>query len=128
MELVGLFREQGILDHDGRHTLGFPDEASLQYVRGGWLEEHVSRTMGALQDKGLVLDRRMNIALKSPSGADNELDVAFTAKNRLHLIECKTVNYQSPQGYARADQAAYKLHSLRQKTAEAFGRAMIVSF
>jgi hypothetical protein len=128
MELVDLFRQHRILDHDGRGTLIFPDESSLQYVRGGWLEEHVGRVVEALQDKNLVLDRRMNIALKSPSGADNELDVAFTAKNRLHLIECKTVNYQSSQGYARADQAAYKLHSLRQETAGAFGRAMIVSF
>ena len=128
MELVELFREKGVLDHDGRSTLGFPDEASRSYVCGGWLEEHVSRIVENLQDKNLVLDRRMNIQLKSPSGADNELDVAFTAKNRLHLIECKTVNYQSSQGYARADQAAYKLHSLRQETAGAFGRAMIVSF
>ncbi|MCF8030556.1 MAG: DUF1887 family protein [Desulfohalobiaceae bacterium] len=128
MELIGLFREQGLLDHDGRSTLGFPDEASRGYVHGGWLEEHVARIVRNLQEKGLVRDREMNLLVNSPSGAENELDVAFTGRNRLHLIECKTVNYQFQQESARGDQAAYKLHSLRQETAGAFGRAMIVSF
>lgn len=128
MDLVELFREHGMLDHDGRGTLIFPDEPSLHYVRGGWLEEHVARIIRDLEARNFVFDWTANIMVKSPAGADNELDLAFTAKNRLHLIECKTVNYQSPQGYARADQAAYKLHSLRQETAGAFGKAMIVSF
>ena len=128
MELVELFRDQGLLDHDGRGTLGFPDESSRRYVHGGWLEEHVSRIVHELKGKGFVRDMETNLQVKSPSGAENELDVAFTSRNRLHLIECKTVNYQFQQENARGDQAAYKLHSLRQETAGAFGKAMIVSF
>lgn len=93
--------------------LKFKDESSRFYLNGGWLENHVFEIVKDL-DSSLIQDVAMNIKIKTPEWrqgeAENEIDVMILAKNRLHLIECKTKRFS--QGSARVDEALYKLDSL----------------
>lgn len=110
------------------NNLYFRDEESRFYLNGGWLESHVFELAKSL-DSALIQDIAMNIKIKTPEWrqgeAENEIDVMILARNRMHLIECKTKNFSSDK--ARFDQALYKLDSLT-----ALGglntRAMLVSY
>jgi hypothetical protein len=128
VRLTRKFEETGMLQWEGPRHLRFASEECRRYVQGGWLEEHVSGIVSGLRNQGVVFDSGVNVKVKSRSGVENELDAAFTAMNRLHLLECKTVNYQSQNRDMKGDQAAYKLDVLRDIMAGAFGRAMLVSY
>ncbi len=128
LDLIELFKKYKLLIFDGSQKIRFPNEASRLYVNGGWLEDYVLEQVKGLKLTEDIYDCRSNLRVKSPNKVENEIDVAFTAKNRLHLIECKTVNYQSHRNLAKGDQAAYKLDSIRDMMAGTFGKAIIVSY
>lgn len=101
-----------VLDGD---TLRFPDEEARFFCNGGWLEVHVASVLDdigsrvGLQDlaSGLKV-RALDNRLLGNAGS-NELDVAFLAGNRLHIIECKTRSFRDSH---IAAEAVYKLDSL----------------
>jgi len=63
------------------------------------------------------------------SPVTNELDVAFLADNRLHLIECKTKRFDSNQSpEAQVAATLYKLDTLRDYMGGNDARAMLVSY
>lgn len=128
LEIINLFKTYGMLEFDNIDCLSFPNEDKRIYVNGGWLEEHVSNKVKDLVFHGHIYDYRIDLEVISSSGTKNEIDIAFTANNRLHLIECKTVNYRSFRNFAKGDQAAYKLDSLRDIMAGTFGKATIISY
>jgi hypothetical protein len=111
-------------------VLFFADEAARFFCNGGWLEEHVAAVLASLrgplgvQDAGLgVKVRSLANGLQGDAGG-NELDLVFLARNRLHLIECKTRSFRER---GSAAEAVYKLDALT-----ALGglntRAMLVSY
>ena len=127
-DLIQRFSQAGCLEVERSEDLRFVNERQRRFVQGGWLEVHVAGLLKVLRDKRCVHDCLSNVQVSSRRGVENELDLAFTARNRLHLIECKTVRYQPAMRYAKGDQAAYKLDTLRDIMAGTFGRAMIVSY
>lgn len=124
-ELVGRFKVAGVLDYDESHLV-FPDDEARQYVNGGWLEQYVFGVLQGLKKEQRIFDWMGNVEVVSAGGVRNELDVAFTARNRLHLIECKTANLAKDDD--RAAGTTYKLEALRDLMGGIFGRAMLVSY
>lgn len=68
-----------------------PNESTLNYIHGGWLEEHVwlcAREAG-IEDSYCSLNIRSNH--NDPEISKwNEVDVAISINNRMLIIECKT--------------------------------------
>ncbi|NDP59529.1 MAG: DUF1887 family protein [Oxalobacteraceae bacterium] len=107
-QVVDMFEDAGILKlRDDK--LCFADADSRAYANGGWLEEHVFGIVKQLQLQDLAIN--MEVTNESGIGhATNELDIAFLARNKLHLIECKAKIFRDDDK-SGAD-ALYKLDSL----------------
>jgi len=96
--------------------LSFPNEDARFFCNGGWLEHHVHGVLagikartGAIQDLAMGLKvRSLDNRLKGNAGS-NELDLAFLAHNRLHIVECKTRSFGEHDSSA---DAVYKLDAL----------------
>lgn len=109
-------------------TLHFPSEAARFFCNGGWLEDYVAGLLGTLAGRMGVQDFAARLKVRSLANhlagdsGGNELDLAFLAHNRLHLVEVKTASAD-----AVAAPALYKLDALG-----ALGgintRAMLVSY
>jgi hypothetical protein len=79
------------------HTV---DSSLDRYLTGDWLEYFMFAWLALHRDDIGITDLRRRVKVKAASGAsnrwgelldtENELDVAFTAQNRLHWVECKT--------------------------------------
>lgn len=123
--LFKLFEDAGRLRIQG-DVLSFPDEESRCYANGGWLEEYAASVLFRLQARKKVRDCLANIRIRSTDGVENELDLAFTAQNRLFVLECKTANIAAENGKAEA--AAYKLEALRELVGGVMTQPMLLSF
>jgi hypothetical protein len=106
------------------HFIYFKDESSRQFLNGGWLEVYINALLNPLKKEGFLQDSpHLNAEIIHDKNIKNELDVVFMAKNRLHLIECKTKNFTDE----KANETLYKLDSI-----SALGglgtKAMLVSY
>ncbi len=108
------------------NRLGFAGEDSRRLVQGGWLEQYVYSLIEELRRKKKVRDAAIGIRVENKAGTSNELDVACTYANRLHIVECKTANLQG--GHAKGDDVVYKLDNLRDLMGGTYGRALLVSY
>ncbi len=127
-ELLAQCSTARLLAVDG-DRLVFADESARFFANGGWLEEYVLKVVNRLKGQKLIRDHRCNVIITKGDQVKNEIDLAFTAGNRLHLIECKTaqmVDRETREG--RADAVAYKLETLRDLIGGTFARAMLVSY
>lgn len=89
-ELADLLMRQGILDtvrRGGTDYISFPSEADQRFAMGGWLKAHVCAIIRTLPEIGGL---RLGLKIEGPHGEKDELDVAFTHQNRLHVIQCQT--------------------------------------
>lgn len=84
--------------------LHFDNESARFFANGGWLEDYVFAVAKRLK----LQDLRENLTIEK--GERNELDVVFLARNRLHLIECKTKKFM--EGRDKGSEVLYKLDSL----------------
>lgn len=132
-ELLQRFRQADCLDLDAKGRIVFADDSRREFVNGGWLEKHVLGVCRRLMHEARIVDLAANLHITSADGVANELDVAFTARNRLFLVECKTrIFARKPQNIGSgareaAVNAINKLHALRQELAGVYGRALFVS-
>lgn len=119
--LLNDFKDAGLVKIKG-NTLLFSDEEARFFANGGWLEDYV---FGVLENIA-VQDYAKNIdVISNRFGSKNELDIAFLAKNRLHLIECKTKKFEKNGDTGR--DTLYKLDSLTD-LGGLNTKAMLVSF
>jgi hypothetical protein len=84
---------------------------ALVFMQGGWLEYAVAHSIKLLESNGKLQDFAFNAQVMTDTHTKNELDCAFLARNRLHLIECKTRNLTGKDNTV-AQEAFYKLDSL----------------
>lgn len=113
-ELIGQFSAERLLQQkDG--MLIFHDEASRQFVNGGWLEFLVYQSMAQLSPEIGLTDYATSVEITHPDGkTKNELDVACIYRNTLHVVECKSANLAtSSDGRDKATEAIYKLTALK---------------
>lgn len=107
-KLLDMFVEAKVVQRQ-ENFLTFKDEDARFYANGGWLEEHVFEVAKSITTQ----DVAVNVTVQNQIGnghAKNEIDVAILARNRLHLIECKTRNFQGEDSHGT--NALYKLDSL----------------
>lgn len=126
--LLAEFRSAGLLERGNENIVKFSDAASRTFANGGWLEAYVNSLLNRLKSEKVLQDSaRLNLRVKTSSNTTNEIDVAFMAKNHLHIIECKTKRLAGSQTGAAGTEALYKLDSI-----SALGglgtRSMLVSY
>ncbi len=127
-ELLTLFKEADLV-HLNHSQLYFSSEEARRFAGGAWLEDHVVKVVNRLKGDKVVHDHLRNVEVTTRGGVRNEIDVAFTARNRLHLIECKSGRLSEKEGKEnRADAVAYKLDNIRDLMGGTYGKAMLVSF
>lgn len=124
--LLREFTDAGALTVVGT-TLTFTSEADRDFVKGGWLEHHVFQTLAALKAELEVRDDALNLQVEDAGGVRNELDVAFLARNRLFVIECKTARMDKPEA-PKANDALFKLAEISRRVGGLGTRSMLVSY
>lgn len=124
-DLTELFKQAGHLDcADSR--LIFKSEESRRLVQGGWLEQHVYSLLEDLRRSKKVRDVATGIVVENRRGTKNEIDVACTHANKLHLVECKTAKLRGDG--KKGDDVVYKLDNLRDLMGGTYGQALLVSY
>ena len=130
--LIDRFAAFNLIERRG-DRLRFPDEGARRYVNGGWLEDHVSTHLEQIRAESSTIQDMARgleyIRLNDAAAIKNELDVAFLAGNRLHIIECKTKRFQctlNPD--APGADALYKLDGVRQQLGGRQARVLFVSY
>ena len=119
--LLEELHHKNLLDFD-RYRIDFRDTVHKDLLNGVWLEEITYKAIEnikSIQDKALSLEvgnssydqNKHQYALKN-QGNQNEFDIAFMAKNRLHIIECKT-QLMNKEGGIKSEEILYKLEALK---------------
>ena len=119
--LLEELHHKNLLDFD-HHRIDFRDTVHKDLLNGIWLEEITYKAIEnikSIQDKALSLEvgnssydqSKHQYALKN-QGNQNEFDIAFMAKNRLHIIECKT-QLMNKEGGIKSEEILYKLEALK---------------
>ncbi len=124
--LLQHFQQAGCLRVQG-DAIQFASEAELDFVKGGWLEHHVFRTVSALHAELGVRDHAANLGVIDSSGVRNEMDVAFMARNRLWVIECKTARMDSPL-QTKANDTLFKLAEVCRRVGGIGTHGLLVSY
>ncbi len=129
-ELAGLLEHCGVAERTQSHNIHIPSRGSLFFCKGGWLEEFVYWSIKNLSVKGL--DLAMNVKVQWDGAGrkptENEFDVLFTHRNRLHFISCKASNPERKTASGtRATEALNELDSLADRAGGLFGKTMLVS-
>ena len=112
---------QGLLNYDGQ-TIDFKNREIKTFLNGGWLEDY---TYFQLKEIANIEDIACGADVANPKfklgkneyssenkGNKNEFDIVFMAKNKLHIIECKT-QLMDKNGDIKADDILYKLETLK---------------
>lgn len=105
--LLRKFEQAQLLKVEG-NTLSFPNEDARAFANGGWIEHHVYQTVCQVTGALAIRDKAANLQVQDINGQPNEMDVAFLARNRLFLIECKTARMDNPEDL-KANDTLYKL-------------------
>lgn len=105
--LLRKFEQAQLLQIKG-NALHFPSESARIFCNGGWIENHVYQTVCQVTGPLAIRDKAANLQVQDISGQPNELDVAFLARNRLFVIECKTARMNNPEDL-KANDTLYKL-------------------
>ena len=105
--LLRKFEQARLLQVKGS-SLQFPNESARAFANGGWIEHHVYQTVSQVTGPLAIRDKAANLQVQDMSGQPNEMDVAFLARNRLFVIECKTARMDNPEDL-KANDTLYKL-------------------
>jgi hypothetical protein len=120
-----------VLSTQGGKDMRFTSDTNRAFANGGWLEHYVNSTLNTLRNEKLLQDRSyLNVEIVNQhSQTKNELDIAFMARNRLHVVECKTRRMQGAgnSGKNNTTDALYKLDSVTELAGLAT-RSMLVSY
>ena len=127
VDLLKRFEDIGCLTVQGGVKVRFSTRDDVQFVGGGWLEEHVATVVqGVKKDLG-IRDWATNLEVVTAGGVKNELDILLMARNRLFTIECKTGRLDG-EAHERANNALFKLAEVSRRIGGSERRAMLVSY
>lgn len=118
-----------------RDAIVFASEAARDFVKGGWLELHAIQALHQVSGPLGVRDKAVGLeVVHETSRTRNELDIAFMARNRLFVIECKTARIDKPQGQAdkatapKANDTLFKLAENCRRIGGLGTRGMLLSY
>lgn len=118
-------------------TVRFRDEWARAFANGHWLEYIVYHELLGIQQRKpelgiqeVVRSLRVNIQSIKGARAEQEIDVAVLAGNRLYLIECKTgkLSRQDSIGDSKAEDALFKLAAIKDRVGGSNTRGMLISY
>lgn len=114
MNLIGECEMGGILQRTSEDRWSFSDENSRAWANGGWLESYVNSRLNELKGEAVIQDSpHLNLQInRIGSPSHNEIDVCFMARNRLHIIECKTKRMAGKGRVDATTETVYKLDSI----------------
>lgn len=124
--LLRIFENAGVLHIEGTQLVFFND-TQRSFAKGGWLEHHVFRTVSALSGEIGIRDKAANLEVTDTSGVKNEFDVAFMARNRLFVIECKTARMDEPEA-PKANDTLFKLAEVCKRVGGLGTRGLLASY
>jgi hypothetical protein len=124
--LLRMFAEAGVLETLGP-KLNFASEDERDFAKGGWLEHHVYRAVSKITGELGIRDKAANLKVTDQGGVENELDVAFMARNRLFVIECKTARMDKPEA-PKANDTLFKLAEICRRVGGLGTRGMLASY
>ena len=124
--LLREFEDAGALAREGA-KLTFASETDRDFVKGGWLERHVFQIVQGLSGELGLRDAAPNLVVRDAGGVKNELDVAFLARNRLFVIECKTARMDRPEA-PKANDTLFKLAEICRRVGGLGTRGLLVSY
>lgn len=104
-------QNSGLLVIAGK-LIQFTNETSRFFANGGWLEEYINSLLNQLKGEAVLQDSsHLNLKIGTDNSL-NEIDIAFMAKNRLHIIECKTKRLVGNHAGSAGTDSLYKLDSI----------------
>lgn len=124
--MLEAFADAKVLTVDGP-KLSFASAADRDYAKGGWLESYVSWRVGKVSGALGLRDQAANLVVIDAEGTKNELDLAFMARNRLFVIECKTARMDQARA-PKANDTLFKLSEVCRRVGGLGTRAMLVSY
>ncbi len=124
--LLRQFSDAGMLVVSGA-TIRFPNQAALRFVKGGWLEQHVFQQVASVSGELHIRDKAANLEVTDSAGVKNEMDVAFMARNRLFVLECKTARMDKPEA-PKANDTLFKLAENCRRIGGIATKGMLVSY
>ncbi len=124
--LLRKFEEKKLLKRQGEELI-FASEDARRFASGGWIEHHVYQTVCGVTGDLLIRDKAANLQVTDSSGQPNEMDVAFMARNRLFVIECKTAKMNNPDD-TKANDTLYKLSENCRRIGGAGTRGMLATY
>jgi len=124
--LLRIFEEAQALTVEG-DTVRFKSETERDFAKGGWLEHHVYRTISTLSGELQIRDKAANLKVFDRDKVQNELDVAFLARNRLFVIECKTARMDKPEA-PKANDTLFKLAEICKRVGGLGTRGLLASY
>ena len=105
--LLRNFEQAQVLKRQG-DQISFATEAARNFANGGWIEHYVYQSVSQVTGDLAIRDKAANLQVLGESGQPNEIDVAFMARNRLFMVECKTAR-MNHEGDLKANDTLYKL-------------------
>ena len=121
-EVLAQARQLDLLAWDDDTEIAFSSEDSAVYFGGGWLEEFVWLKLRGLKPS----DTAVNLVVK-PIGSEveNELDAVVAHRNRLLLVECKTLRFGRDP--AKDADYIYKLAQLSKQVGGSMASSLLLS-
>lgn len=106
--------EAGLFKKRPTDSITFTDEQAREFANGGWLEFYTNSVLNELKTEGVIQDSpHLNQHIQRIGATShNEIDVCFMARNRLHLIECKTKRMSGKGAADSTTDTVYKLDSI----------------
>lgn len=96
------------------NVIRFESIEARDYIAGAWFEEYVFDCLKKIPN---IQDCAMGVQIDSADLQEknrNELDVVVMYNNSLHILECKTINFQSEKlSNAQRNEPIYKLETLK---------------
>ena len=103
------------------------DKKDVDFFTGGWLEEFCFNEINELKNEtdDLIDDILINpdIKYKDQNAANNEIDVMFTSRNRIYMVECKSLQQQQD----KANEIIYKINAIQGKVGRLSANSFLVS-
>ncbi|MCL2877088.1 MAG: DUF1887 family CARF protein [Betaproteobacteria bacterium] len=124
--LLRNFNDAGMLRIEN-NRIHFASEEARDFVKGGWLENHVFQAVTSLTQNLGIRDKSINLQIEDAQKVRNEQDVVFLARNRLFIIECKTARMSNPKT-PKANDTLFKLSENCRRIGGLGTRGLLVSY
>lgn len=106
-------------------TLYFHNVEGAEYLGGKWLEEYVWHITSDLKPDDVQANVEFTEMGMPKNDIRNELDLLMVHRNRLLMIECKTVNFK--KGSDKNADILYKLDTLGHRAGGLYGTKWLIS-